>query len=108
MPMKDPSLRNMTRFTYEFTSFQGWRVALCRKNLHFIRYFSDGQYGGEQAAYTAALFVRDRLMELLNLYPDDPETAFARCLESVPPKLYPKGVGPCRTPKKRGRDAPSD
>ncbi len=88
------TLRNITRFTYEFTSFQGWRVTICRKQVHFTRYFSDKQYGGEEAALAAALLVRNHLLEQLQLYPDDPGTAFAQCREDEPPRLYPRGMRP--------------
>ncbi len=85
--------RNITRFTYEFTSFQGWRVTLCRNQVHFTRYFSDKQYGGEKPAFAAALAVRDRLMELLRQHPDKPETAFELCRAEEPPKqLFPRGI----------------
>ncbi len=88
------TLRNITRFTYEFTSFQGWRVTLCRKQVHFTRYFSDKQYGGEEAALAAALAVRNHLLEELRLHPDDPNTAFDQCRHDELPRLYPQGMRP--------------
>ncbi len=88
------TLRNITRFTYEFTSFQGWRVTICRRQVHFTRYFSDKQYGGEEAALAAALAVRNHLLEQLRLYPDDPGRAFEQCREDEPPTLYPRGMRP--------------
>ncbi len=86
------TLRNITRFTYEFTSFQGWRVTICRKQVHFTRYFSDKQYGGEEPALAAALAVRNHLLEELRLHPDDPHTAFEQCRGDELPTLYPKGI----------------
>lgn len=86
--------KNITRFTYEFTSFQGWRVTLCRKQLHFTRYFSDKQYGGANAAYEAALAVRNRLLDYLRMYPDEPGRAFDLCREDGPQSRYPKGLRP--------------
>ncbi len=94
--MKRTSLRNITRFTYEFTSFQGWRVAVCRQQKSFIRYFSDRQYGGRDAALEAALAVRNLLLEELRLYPNEPMVAFEHCRTAGPPKLYPSGIGPQR------------
>ncbi len=88
------TLRNITRFTYEFTSFQGWRVTLCRKQIHFTRYFSDKQYGGEEEALAAAVAVRNRLLELLRLNPEDPLSAFDDCREEEPPRRYPQGLRP--------------
>ncbi len=86
--------RNITRFTYEFTSFQGWRVTLCRNQMHFTRYFSDRQYGGEDASYAAALATRDKVLYLLRLYPGDPARAFAECRDTEPSAIYPKGIRP--------------
>ena len=89
------TMRNITRFTYEFTSFQGWRVTLCRNQVHFTRYFSDKQYGGEKPALAAALTVRNRLMELLRMHPNNPEIAFELCRAEEPPKrLFPRGIRP--------------
>ncbi len=97
--MKLTPHRNITRFTYEFTSFLGWRVAICRKQKYFIRYFSDRQYGNAEASLAAALAVRDQLLEELRLHPEDPLSAFEHCRESGPPKLYPTGIGPNRVRK---------
>ncbi len=88
------TLRNITRFTYEFTSFQGWRVTLCRKQVHFTRYFSDKQYGGEEAALAAALAVRNHLLEELRRHPEDPSAAFDQCRRDELPSLYPRGMRP--------------
>jgi len=51
-PMK--SQRNLTRFTYETTAFQGWRLCIARGGRTFTRYFSDKQCGGERKALKAA------------------------------------------------------
>ena len=64
--------KNITRFTYEFTSFQGWRVTLCRRQKHFTRYFSDKQYGSAEAALRAAIEVLDQVKQRLNASPDEP------------------------------------
>lgn len=87
-------IRNITRFTYEFTSFQGWRVTLCRNQMHFTRYFSDKQYGGEQESLAAAVATRDKVLESLRLYPDRPELAFAECRQEQPVTCYPRGLRP--------------
>lgn len=87
-------IRNITRFTYEFTSFQGWRVTLCRSQIHFTRYFSDKQYGGEEQALAAAIAMRNRVLESLKLHPDDPGLAFDACREDEPVTCYPKGLRP--------------
>lgn len=88
------TIRNITRFTYEFTSFQGWRVTLCRNQMHFTRYFSDKQFGGEQESLAAALATREKVLAALRRYPHDPARAFAECREDAPASLYPKGLRP--------------
>ncbi len=94
-------IRNITRFTYEFTSFQGWRVTLCRHQIHFTRYFSDRQYGGESEALAAAVATRNRVLENLRIYPDDPERAFALCREEEPHTCYPRGLRPRKNSTER-------
>ena len=86
--------KNITRFTYEFTSFQGWRVTLCRQQKHFTRYFSDKQYGGPEAALQAAIEVLERVKEYLRLYPNDPARAVAMCQEIEPQTGFPAGMRP--------------
>ena len=70
--------RNITRYTYKTTSFQGWRLSICRKWNQFTRYFSDKQYGSEQAAFEAALQLRDRIFTELKNSQEDPRTIFNR------------------------------
>ena len=70
--------RNITRYTYETTSFQGWRLSICRKWNQFTRYFSDKQYGSEQAAFEAALRMRDSIMAELKTATADPLAIFER------------------------------
>ena len=48
------SKRNLTRFTYETTAFQGWRLCLSRAGTTFTRYYSDKKYGGPKKSLTAA------------------------------------------------------
>ena len=52
MPMK--SKRNLTRFTYETTAFQGWRLCISRTGKTFTKYFSDKKYGGPKKSLQAA------------------------------------------------------
>ncbi|MBE6410695.1 MAG: hypothetical protein E7034_08900 [Akkermansiaceae bacterium] len=70
--------RNITRYTYETTSFQGWRLSICRKWNQFTRYFSDKQYGSEQAAFEAALRMRDSIFSELKAEQADPRAIFER------------------------------
>ncbi|MEM9236963.1 MAG: hypothetical protein AAGB14_09300 [Verrucomicrobiota bacterium] len=48
------SKRNLTRFTYENTAFQGWRLCISRGGATFTKYFSDKHYGGGRKALQAA------------------------------------------------------
>ncbi len=48
------SKRNLTRFTYETTAFQGWRLCLSRAGTTFTKYFSDKKYGGPKKSLDAA------------------------------------------------------
>ncbi len=48
------SKRNLTRFTYENTAFQGWRLCISRGGATFTKYFSDKHYGGGKKALDAA------------------------------------------------------
>ncbi len=68
--------RNITRYTYETTSFQGWRLSICRKWNQFTRYFSDKQYGSEQAAFEAALRMRNSILAELKTAAADPRAIF--------------------------------
>ena len=76
--IKPMTQRNITRYTYETTSFQGWRLSICRKWNQFTKYFSDRQYGSEEAAFQAAVEMRDRIFDALKRTPDDPRGVFER------------------------------
>ncbi len=88
------TIRNITRITYEFKSFQGWRVTLCRRQMHFTRYFSDKQYGGEKESFAAALAMRNRVLDMLKLHPENPEKAFELCRAEPQRTQYPQGIKP--------------
>lgn len=92
--------KNITRFTYEFTSFQGWRVTLCRRQEHFTRYFSDKQYGSAEAALRAAEQVLEHVKKLLLDCPDNPGLAFERCRQLSMQSEYPLGIRPRKGPRK--------
>ena len=81
--------RNITRYTYETTSFQGWRLSICRKWNQFTRYFSDKQYGSEQAAFEAALHMRDSIFAELSCSAEDPRNIFARYKDLDRPAPHP-------------------
>ncbi len=58
------SKRNLTRFTYDTTAFQGWRLCLSRAGTTFTKYFSDKKYGGPKKSLAAA---EKALADLLRL-----------------------------------------
>lgn len=60
------SRKNLTRFTYDTTAFQGWRLCLSRAGSTFTKYFSDKKYGGERKALKAASTALEELKELLD------------------------------------------
>lgn len=87
------NLKHITRFTYKFTNFQGWRVSIRRQGYTLTRYFSDKQYADAEIAYEHALRFRDAILAELDAQPD-------RALEILTKhraqqvKLYPAGLKP--------------
>ena len=63
------SKKNLTRFTYETTAFQGWRLCIARGGKTFTRYFSDKQCGGERKALKAAEAKLAEMKEFLEKAP---------------------------------------
>ncbi len=64
------NLRHITRFTYEFTNFQGWRVAISRQGTTLARYFSDKQFGSPEQARDRAIAFRDMVLDEINREPE--------------------------------------
>lgn len=60
------SKRNLTRFTYETASFEGWRLCLSRTGTTFTRYFPDRRFGGPRKSLAAAENVLGDLKALLD------------------------------------------
>jgi hypothetical protein len=60
------SKRNLTRFTYETTAFQGWRLCLSRAGSTFTKYFSDKKYGGPKKSLEASETALDDLRQLVD------------------------------------------
>lgn len=85
--------RHITRFTYKFTNFQGWRVAITRQGVALARYFSDKQYGDEEAAYTQAIRFRDMVLAELEAHPEQTQTILMKH-RVQPQKMYPAGLKP--------------
>ncbi len=60
---------NLTRFTYETTAFQGWRLCVGRKGTVFTKYFSDKKHGGPIKAKRAA---ERKLVEVKQILDNNP------------------------------------
>ena len=60
------SRKNLTRFTYDTTGFQGWRLCLSKTGTTFTKYFSDKKYGSERKALKAADDALKQLRDLLD------------------------------------------
>lgn len=98
------NLRHITRFTYKYTNFQGWRVAINRQGTTLARYFSDKQYGSEEEAREQALHFRDMLLDELNQNPGNTREILDK-YRVQPQKPYPAGLKPGNT---KGNDEQSD
>ena len=48
------SKRNLTRFTYENSAFEGWRLCISRAGTTFTRYFPDRKLGGARKSLKTA------------------------------------------------------
>lgn len=88
---------NISRFSYRFSSFQGWRLSVCRQSHKFTHYFADKKYGGEAPALKAAEHTRHRLFTLLRQHGNDAETAFNICRGELVENSYPQGLRPLKT-----------
>lgn len=87
------NLRHITRFTYTFTNFQGWRVAIRRQGTTLTRYFSDKQYGDPELAQAHAIRFRDMVLQELEQYPERATEILSKH-RPRPKKLYPDGLKP--------------
>lgn len=87
------NLRHITRFTYTYTNFQGWRVAINRQGTTLARYFSDKQYGSEDVARDEAIRFRDALLDELNRNPQNTREILDKYRIQTPTP-YPAGLKP--------------
>lgn len=56
-------MKNITRYTYDKTSFQGWRLCLSRKKRLYVKYFADRAFGSEEASLAEAQKVRQQILD---------------------------------------------
>lgn len=72
--------KNISRYTYKKTAFQGWRLALRRQGKQFVKYFADRQYGDSTSAFKAAVALRNEILKELKKGAD-PAIVFASAQE---------------------------
>ena len=60
------SRKNLTRFTYETTAFEGWRLCVSRAGTTFTKYFSDKSYGSGEESLAAAEKARKKLLGIID------------------------------------------
>ena len=72
--------KNISRYTYKKTAFQGWRLALRRQGKQFVKYFADRQYEDSTAAFKAAVALRNEMLKELKKG-TDPSILFAAASE---------------------------
>jgi hypothetical protein len=60
------SKKNLTRFTYETTAFEGWRLCVSRAGTTFTKYFSDKSYGSGEKSLAAAEKARRKLLKVID------------------------------------------
>ncbi len=97
------NLRHITRFTYMYTNFQGWRVAINRQGTTLARYFSDKQYGSEDAARDEAIRFRDMLLDEISQNPLRTREILDK-YRVQPQKPYPAGLKPGKVEEEEGND----
>ncbi len=89
--------RNLTRYTRDRTSFQGWRVCICRQRAMFTQYIPDSAYhNSEENSEIAARALRDEILEALKTRPAEDVFAEyrAKCAKQRKPRRKTeKGTG---------------
>ena len=60
------SKKNLTRFTYENSAFEGWRLCISRTGSTFTRYFPDKKLGGDKKSLAAAEKTLAELKDVLD------------------------------------------
>jgi len=60
------SKRNLTRFTYENSAFEGWRLCISRAGTTFTRYFPDRKLGGARKSLKAAEIALEQVKTMLD------------------------------------------
>ncbi len=87
------NLKHITRFTYMFTNFQGWRVAIRRQGYTLTRYFSDRQYITPEIAHQEAIRFRNEVLAELEKSPGKEIEILQKHRQKSRP-MYPAGLKP--------------
>lgn len=82
--------KNITRYTYENTDFQGWRVSIQRCGRIITRYFSDLQCGSEEESFRQALEYRDKVFDQMAKHRQNLPEYMDRELEALQQMLREK------------------
>lgn len=53
--------RNISRYDYLTTDFEGYRLSITRSGVTYTQYFSDRQHGSREAAHEAAFKMREHI-----------------------------------------------
>ncbi len=85
--------KNITRYTYESTDFQGWRVSIQRCGRIITRYFSDLQCGSEEESFRQALEYRDHVFGEMAKHRDNLPQYMDEELEHLQQLLREKEAG---------------
>ncbi len=60
------SKKNLTRFTYENSAFEGWRLCITRAGTTITKYFPDKKYGSGKKSLEAAELVLAEIKLILD------------------------------------------
>lgn len=86
MTIRKNPIRNITRYTYDYAGFQGWRLAICRYHVNYVRYFADKEYGSAAESLAAAMDERKKIFDRMEEYPNEPGKVLAEFTAQKPVK----------------------
>lgn len=86
MTIRKNPIRNITRYTYDYAGFQGWRLAICRYHVNYVRYFADKEYGSADASLAAAMDERRKIFARMASCPHEPGKVLAEFAAQKPVK----------------------
>lgn len=81
------NMKNITRYNGgdgDRKGFRGWRLCITRSKEVFVRYFTDREFGSEEASLEAALAMRQEMQDALATFTGEPAELFARYRKGKP------------------------